>query len=45
MSITSPKNCFIFILLLYSNVVKSYKEVKVREPVCFSNPLLYLRNK
>jgi len=45
MPVTSLKRRFMLVLFLYSNVVKSYREVKVREPVYLSNPLLYLYNK
>jgi len=34
-----------FILLLYFNVVKSYKEIKAGELIYFNNPFLYFYNK
>jgi len=43
--IISLKNRFMFILFLYSNVVKSYKEVKIKEPVYPNNPFLHFYNK
>jgi len=45
MPIISLKSCFMLILFLYFNVVKSYKEVKAREPVYFNNLFSYFYNK
>ena len=45
MPVTSLKSRFILILFPHSNIVKPYKEVKARELVYLSNPLLHLRNK
>jgi len=33
------------VLLLYFNIVKSYREIKARELIYFNNPFLYLYNK
>jgi len=32
-------------LFLYSNIVKSHKEIKVRELIYFNNPFLHFCNK
>jgi len=45
MPVISLKGRFMLIFLLYFNVVKSYREIKTKEPVRFNNPLLYLYNK
>ena len=45
MPVVSLKGCFMLILFLHSNVVKSYKEVKTGELIRFSNLFLYFRNK
>jgi len=45
MPVTSLKSHFILILFLYSNIVKSYKEIKAKEPVYLNNLFLYFRNK
>jgi len=45
MPVTSLKGRLIFVFFLYSNVVKSYKEVETRELIYLNNPLLYLYNK
>jgi len=45
MLVTSLKSRFILILLLHSNVVKSYKEIEVRELIYFNNLFLHLYNK
>jgi len=39
------KSCLIFILFLHSNVAKSYREIKAREPVYFNNLFLHFYNK
>ena len=45
MPIVSLKSCFVLILFLYSDVVKSYRKVEIKELVYFSNLLLHFRNK
>jgi len=34
-----------FVFFLYFNIVKSYREVKVRELIYLNNPFLHLYNK
>ena len=45
MPVISLKSCFILILFFHFNVVKSYREVKAKELIYFSNLFLYLCNK
>jgi len=45
MPVTSLKGRFILILFLHFNVVKSYREIKVRELIYLSNPFLHFYNK
>ena len=45
MPVISLKGRLIFILLLYPNVVKSYKEIKIKELIYFNNLVLHLYNK
>jgi len=45
MPVISLKSRFVFILLLHSNVIKSYREIKARELIYFSNLFLYFCNK
>jgi len=34
-----------FVLFFYSNVVKSYREIKTKELIYFNNPFSHLYNK
>jgi len=43
--VISLKGCLILILFLHFNVVKSYREIKAREPVYLNNPFSHFRNK
>jgi len=45
MPVMSLKSRFILILLLYSNVVKSYGEIKAGELIYLNNPFLHFCNK
>ena len=45
MPVTSLKGCFMFILFLYFNMVKSYREVKTGELVYFNNLFSHFCNK
>ena len=45
MPVISLKGCFMLILFLYFNIVKSYKEIKAGELIYFSNLFLYFCNK
>ena len=45
MPIISLKTRFILILFFHFNVIKSYKEIKVKELIYFNNPFLHLYNK
>jgi len=45
MPITSLKSRLMFVSFLHSDVVKSYKEIEVRELVYLSNPFSYFYNK
>ena len=45
MPVINLKSRLILILLFYSNVVKYYREIKARELVYLSNPLLHFYNK
>ena len=45
MPVISLESCLMLILFFYSNVVKSYREIKAKELVYFSNLFLHLYNK
>jgi len=45
MPVASLKSYLIFILFLYSNVVKLYREIKARELIYLNNLLLHFCNK
>jgi len=45
MPVTGLEGCLIFILFFYSDVVKSYREVKTGKLIYFSNLFLYFSNK
>jgi len=45
MPVISLKSRLILILLLYFNMVKSYRKIKIKELIYFNNPLLHLYNK
>jgi len=45
MPVISLESRFIFILFLYSNIVKSYREVKTGELIYLNNLLLHFYNK
>jgi len=45
MPVTNLKGYLIFILFLYSNIVKSYREIKAKELIYLNNLFLHLYNK
>jgi len=45
MPVISLEGRLILILLLYSNIVKLYREIKIKELVYFNNLFLHLYNK
>ena len=45
MPVISLKGRFILILLLYSDMVKPYREIKAGELVYLNNPFSHFRNK
>jgi len=45
MPVISLESCFILVLFLYFNVIKSYREIKTKELIYFNNPFLHFHNK